>query len=126
MAENILGAILLFPFIILFVLLWIFKKIRITPSKRFGMAVDFTTPFIAIAVTVLFHAIWGQWYGVYVIGTVCVLAILFSVIERIKVKDFRAQLVLRKTWRVFFLTVTATYFLLIITGIIIQIIDYAM
>ncbi|WP_301108212.1 DUF3397 domain-containing protein [Sporosarcina sp.] len=125
MAENIIGAILLFPFIVLFVLLLVFKKIRVTPSKRFGLAVDFTTPFVASAVTVLLHAIWDQWLGVYVIGTVCVIAILFSIIERIKEKEFRTQLVLRKTWRVFFLLVTAAYFLLIISGIILQIIHYA-
>lgn len=125
MAENIIGAVLLFPFIILFLILWILKRSGITPSKRFGLAVDVTTPFAAIAVTVLLHAIWDQWLGVYVIGTVCVLVIIFSVIERMTEKEFRTQRVLRKAWRVFFLLVTAAYFLLILTGIILQIIYYA-
>ncbi|WP_153731197.1 DUF3397 domain-containing protein [Sporosarcina obsidiansis] len=124
MVENILGGLLLFPFIILIVLVALAKKLGISPSRRFGWAVDWTTSFLSVAVIILIHAIWDEWLGFYVMGVVCVLAIIFSVIERLRVKEFRTTLVLRKTWRVYFLLLTCCYILLIIFGITWQIIQY--
>lgn len=124
MIANIMGSILLFPFIILVVLLFIAKKLGFTPSKRLGWAADGTVPFLAAAVIILIHAIWDRWLGFYVVGLVCILVIVFSVIERLHVKEFRTKLVLRKTWRLYFVILTASYFVLIIIGLIRQIIHY--
>ncbi|EGQ27292.1 MULTISPECIES: DUF3397 family protein [Sporosarcina] len=125
MLQNILGGLLLFPFLILIVCLILSKKIGVSPSRRFGFAVDWTTPFLGVSVTVLIHTIWDQWLGFYVAGTVCILAILFSIVERLQMKEFRTFLVLRKTWRVYFLLLTCAYILLLGIGIALQIIQYA-
>ncbi|ARD49208.1 hypothetical protein SporoP37_14140 [Sporosarcina sp. P37] len=124
MLTNILGTLLLFPFIILVVLLIIAKKIGLPKKKRIGWAVDWTTPFMAITVLILIRAIWDVWLPVLIIGVLCLIAIGFAVKERSSEKEFRTFWVLRRTWRAFFLLLTAAYILLFILGIVIQIVQY--
>lgn len=121
MMETVLSGLLIFPFVILIILLIIAKKIRIKKSKRLGWAVDVTTPFLAIAVVIFIRSIWDLWFIFYMGSAFCVVAIIVATFERFKTKEFRMLLVLRKTWRVFFLLLVGMYILLIIIGIILQI-----
>ncbi|PIC65716.1 hypothetical protein CSV79_01180 [Sporosarcina sp. P13] len=122
MMVTILSGLLLFPFLILILLLIIAKKIRIKKSKRFGWAVDVTTPFFVITVLILLRAIWDQWFVFYIVALFCIVAIILATIERSKAKEFRIILVLRKAWRAYFLLMACAYFLLILIGITLQII----
>lgn len=124
MIANILGSVLLFPFIILLLLLFAAKKLGVTPSRRFGLAADGTVPFLAAAVIILIHAVWDRWLSFYVAGTVCILVIIFAVMERLSVKEFRTMIVLRKTWRSYFVLLTVSYFILLIIGLVRQIAAY--
>lgn len=124
MLTNILGALLLFPFIILIVLLIIAKKIGIVKKKRMGWAVDWTTPFMVLTVLILIRAIWDVWLPILLIAVLCLIAIGFAVRERSTEKEFRTWLVLRRTWRAYFLLLTILYILLFIIGITLQIIRY--
>lgn len=124
MLTNILGALLLFPFIILVVLIIVAKKIGLTKNKRFGWAIDWTTPFMVLTVLILIRAIWDVWLPILLIGVLCIIAIGFSIMERSREKEFRTSWVLRRTWRAYFLLLAVTYFLLFIIGIILQIIRY--
>ncbi|AXH98616.1 DUF3397 domain-containing protein [Sporosarcina sp. PTS2304] len=121
MMITILSGLLLFPFVILVLLLIIAKKIRVKKSKRFGFAVDLTTPFLVLTVLILLRAIWDQWFVFYIVAAFCIVAIILATIERSKAKEFRMILVLCKAWRAYFLLLTGAYFVLIITGIILQI-----
>ncbi|WP_303968047.1 DUF3397 family protein [Sporosarcina ureae] len=124
MLTNILGALLLFPFIILVVLIIVAKKIGITKKKRIGWAIDWTTPFMVLTVLILIRAIWDVWLPILLIGVLCIIAIGFSIMERSREKEFRTSWVLRRTWRAYFLLLTVTYFLLFVIGITLQIIRY--
>ncbi|PID16413.1 hypothetical protein CSV63_00565 [Sporosarcina sp. P34] len=124
MLTNILGALLLFPFIILVVLIIVAKKIGLPKKKRVGWAVDWTTPFMILTVLILIRAIWDAWLPILLIGILCLVAIGFAVIERSREKEFRTSWVLRRTWRAYFLLLTTAYFILFITGITVQIIRY--
>ncbi|MDV6376807.1 DUF3397 family protein [Sporosarcina sp. GW1-11] len=122
MMVTIFSGLLLFPFAILVLLLIIAKKIRIKKSKRFGLAVDVTTPFLVLTVLILLRAIWDQWFVFYIIAVFCVVAIILATIERSRAKEFRMLLVLRKTWRAYFLLMAVAYIVLIVIGITLQII----
>lgn len=124
MLKTILSVLLLFPFIILFVLLFLSVKLRVPKKMRIGLAVDITTPFLALSVLLIMRAIWNEWMLVYVFGALFLIAVMFAGAERKRAKEFRTALVLRKTWRAFFLVLTIAYFALIITGITLQIIRY--
>lgn len=124
MLTNILGALLLFPFIILIVLIIIAKKIGLVKKKRIGWAVDWTTPFMVLTVLILIRAIWDVWLPILLIGILCLIAIGFAIMERSTQKEFRTWWVLRGTWRAYFLLLTVMYILLFIIGIILQIVRY--
>ncbi len=124
MLTNILGALLLFPFVILVVLIIIAKKIGLVKKKRIGWAVDWTTPFMVLTVLILIRAIWDVWLPILLIGILCLIAIGFAIIERSTEKEFRTWWVLRRTWRAYFLLLTILYILLFIIGITLQIVRY--
>lgn len=123
--STIFGVIIVFPFIVTFLLLEYFRRRGKAPSSVIGFAADLTTPFLFLAVYVVSHTIFGSGTGLYIAFIAIILTIVYAVIERLKVKEFRIVVLLRKMWRLFFLILVVTYILLLIVGTILKIVEYA-
>ncbi|MCG7334155.1 DUF3397 domain-containing protein [Sporosarcina sp. ACRSM] len=122
--ASIWGILILFPFIVTIVFLVVARKMGKAPAGVIGLAADVTTPFLFIAVYIISMTTFGKGIGIYIAGLAIVIAIVHVVIERLKVKEFRIIRLLRRTWRFYFLLLLIAYFLLLLTGSVLKIIEY--
>lgn len=122
--STVFGGLLLFPYIITIVFLVVVKKKGRAPASAIGLAADVTTPFLFLTVYVVSLAIIGEGTGVYLVAAVLIIAIVRIVLERFRVKEFQIAYLLRKTWRLYFLVLTASYILLLLGGIIMKVVEY--
>ena len=122
--STLFGILLLFPYIITLFILIIIKKRGRAPASVIGLAADVTTPFLFFTVYVVSRTIIGEGIGVYIVGGALMIAIIRIILERVKVKEFQIANLLRKTWRLYFLVLTASYILLLLGGIIMKVIEY--
>ena len=122
--SILFGGLLLFPYIIMFFILIIIKKMGRAPASVIGLAADVTTPFLFLTVYVVSRTIIGEGIGVYIAVIALMIAIIRIVIERVKVKEFQIAHLLRKTWRLYFLVLTVSYILLLLGGIIMKVVEY--
>ncbi|MBO0585878.1 DUF3397 domain-containing protein [Sporosarcina sp. E16_8] len=119
-----LGIIILFPFIVTVAFMVVMRKIGKAPASILGLAADVTTPLLFLAVYVVSQTVFGQGIWVYIIGIAIIIAIFYAFIERSKVKEFQIARLLRKTWRFYFLVLLAAYVILLITGMVMNIVEY--
>ncbi len=122
--SSFLGTIILFPFIVTIVILIVMKKMGKAPAKVVGLAADFTTPFLFLAIYVISYTLFGNGVGVYIAAIAIAIAILLAFIERGKVKEFRILRLLLKIWRFYFLVLLAVYLILLMSGTIFKIVQY--
>lgn len=122
--SSIWGVLILFPFIVTILFLIVCRKMGKAPVAVIGLAADVTTPFLFFAVYIISLTIFGKGTGVYIAGLAVIIAIVHVVIERLKVKEFRIARLLKRTWRFYFLLLLFAYFLLIVTGTVLKIIEY--
>jgi hypothetical protein len=119
------GIIIVFPFLVTFLVLLFFRKKGIAPAKVIGIAADWTTPFLFLAVFIVSRTIVGFGAGFYLAAFAILITIAYTVKERLQVKEFRIVHLLRKIWRLFFLILSLAYAILLIVGIVLKIIEYA-
>lgn len=122
--STVFGGLLLFPYIITIVFLVVIKKMGRAPVTAIGLAADVTTPLLFLTVYVVSREIIGEGTGVYIVTIALMIAIVRIVLERFKVKEFQIAYLLRKTWRLYFLILTASYILLLLSGIIMKVVEY--
>lgn len=122
--STVFGGLLLFPYIITLVFLVVIKKMGRAPASAIGLAADVTTPFLFLTVYVVSRSVIGEGTGVYIVTIALMIAIARVVMERFKVKEFQIAHLLRKTWRLYFLVLTASYILLLLGGIIMKVVEY--
>lgn len=122
--STVFGGLLLFPYIITIVFLVVIKKMGRAPVTAIGLAADVTTPLLFLTVYVVSREIIGEGTGVYIVTIALMIAIVRIVLERFKVKEFQIAYLLRKTWRLYFLVLTASYILLLLSGIIMKVVEY--
>lgn len=123
--SALFGAAVVFPFIWMFLILVIYKRRGIAPSKVLGLAADMTTPLLFLSVYVISHTIFGNGVGYYIVTIAIIIMIIYSIYEKMNVKDLKIIRLLRKVWRLFFLILVVAYFTLIVIGVIVKIIAYA-
>lgn len=123
--SVLFAVIVIFPFIITILMLFIYKKRGRAPAKSLGEAADWTTLFLFVSVYMLARAIFDYSIGFYMLIAFVIMVLAFAIYERLKVKDFRIIRLLRKVWRLSFLLLLVAYIGLLITGLILQIIAYA-
>lgn len=122
--STLFGGLILFPYLVTLVFLVIMRKMGKAPASVIGLAADATTPLLFLTVYVVSHSIIGEGIGVYIAGVALMIAIIRIIIERVKVKEFQITHLLRKTWRLYFLVLTASYILLLLGGIIMKVVEY--
>lgn len=122
--STVFGGLLLFPYIITLVFLVVIKKMGRAPASVIGLAADVTTPVLFLTVYVVSCTVIGHGTGVYIVTIALMIAIFRIVLERTKVKEFQIADLLRKTWRLYFVVLTASYILLLLGGIIMKVVEY--
>ncbi|WP_342512695.1 DUF3397 domain-containing protein [Sporosarcina sp. FSL K6-1522] len=122
--SALIGIVIVCPFVVTLAFLIIRKKLGKSPASGIGLAVDVTTPLLFLAVYIISRTIVGEGVEVYVAGIALIIAIVYAVIERLKVKEFQILRLLRKIWRLYFLILLSAYFVLIGVGLVLKIIDY--
>lgn len=122
--SALIGIVIVCPFVVTLAFLIIRKKLGKSPASGIGLAADVTTPLLFLAVYIISRTIVGEGVEVYVAGIALIIAIVYAVIERLKVKEFQILRLLRKIWRLYFLILLSAYFVLIGVGLVLKIIDY--
>lgn len=122
--SALIGIVIVCPFVVTLAFLIIRKKLGKSPATGIGLAADVTTPLLFLAVYIISRTIVGEGVEVYVAGIALIIAIVYAVIERLKVKEFQILRLLRKIWRLYFLILLSAYFVLIGVGLVLKIIDY--
>ena len=123
--SVLFSIVVLFPFIWMFLILVIYKRRGIAPSSVLGPAADMTTPLLFLSVYVISQTVFGNGVGYYIVTIAIIIMIIYSIYEKMNVKELRIIRLLRKIWRLFFLILVAAYFILLIIGVIVKIIAYA-
>ncbi|MBE1553565.1 DUF3397 family protein [Sporosarcina limicola] len=118
------GIIILCPFIVTISFLILMRIRGQAPASVIGLAADVTTPLLFISVSIVAYTIFGEGTVVYIAGIAIMIAIIYTIVERIKVKEFRIVRMLRKTWRIYFLILSVSYLLLLLGGVLLKIIEY--
>ena len=122
--SSLFATLVLFPFIVTFVTLVIYKKIGSAPKSKLGIAADLTTPFLLLSVYILSRTIFGVGVGYTMLTAAILMTIAFAIYERVNVKEFRVVRLLRKIWRLLFLLLVFFYFALLILGLVLRIVEY--
>jgi len=121
--SVLLGILIVFPFLLTFLILLFFRRRGRAPATVIGLAADWTTPFLFLAVYSITRSIFDRGIGVYIAVIAILITITYTIVERFKEKEFQIVRLLRKTWRLFFLILAALYFVLLIVGIVLKIMD---
>ncbi|MCM3637966.1 DUF3397 domain-containing protein [Sporosarcina luteola] len=118
------GIIVVFPFVITIVFLIFMRRMGKAPAAVIGKAADFTTPFLFLSVYITSMTIFGKGMGFYITSIAILIAIILTVVERVKEKEFKIGRVMQKTWRLFFLLLSLSYIILLVIGITFNILEY--
>lgn len=110
---------LLCPWIIWGILFIVLKKVKYTKLFAFHFASDITTIFLLFAIRKLMLALYDIDLGVSILIFAVVLAIFFLVYEWKTKDELDLKVVLKKVWRILFVSLTAIYIGIIIVFCII-------
>lgn len=122
--SMLFGIFILFPFIWSFLILVIYKRRGIAPSSVLGPTADMTTPFLFLSVYIIAKTTFGDGVGFYISLTAIIIMIIYSIYEKMNVKELRIIRLLRKVWRLYFLILAVAYIILLIIGVVINVIEY--
>lgn len=122
--SSLVGVIVLFPFIIMIMLFFIYRRRGKAPALVIGRVSDLTTPFLLASVFIIAQTVFKQEVGIYLLMILLVLAMIFTVLEWKRVKDFKVKRLLSKIWRRFFIVLAFVYVVLLATGVVLTVIEY--
>lgn len=122
--SSLFAIFILCPFLVSIALLIIFKRMGKPPISMLGITADITTPILFFSVYILSHTIFEVGVGYMMITVGIVVTIVYTIYERMRVKEFRIIHLLRKIWRLLFLMLAFAYIVLLILGIVLQIVNY--
>src|SRR5688572_13402790 len=108
--QNI-GAIFIFAPFLAFILL-LFASRRKPKRKAIGFSADLTTFLLFVSVPVSVQALWGWNISFAVSITAILIAIFLLVMEWKGTKEIEVVKYIRKTWRLYFLLLSAGYILI--------------
>ena len=121
---HILGAILIFAPFLAFILLLLISRKKLK-RKAIGFSADFTTFLLFVSVPVSVEALWSVNISFAVSVAAILIAIVLLIVEWKKSKEIEVLKYVRKTWRLYFLLLSAGYFLIWFTGLALTVISFA-
>lgn len=121
---HILGAILIFAPFLVFLLLMVLSRKKLK-RRAIGFSADLTTFLLFVSVPVSVEALWGVSITFAVSVAAILIAIILLVLEWKKSKEIEVLKYIRKTWRLYFLLLSAGYILICVTGLALTVISFA-
>ena len=97
------AVIITVPYALTILLFMLMKMSKHTSVKSFRIAADTTVPFLFISDIVLLRMIFDIRMDIWLTCGILVIAIVYAIVERMRRKDFRVQLLFRNLWRMIFL-----------------------
>jgi hypothetical protein len=124
--SVLFGIFILCPYIVTILILMIYRRLGTAPATVLGQAADLTTPFLFLSVYIIARTIYGDLVGVYISISAISIIIIYSIVEKRSVKEFLIKRFLRKVWRLFFLLLSSSYVILLLIGLVLKIMEYAL
>jgi hypothetical protein len=112
-----IGAVFIFAPFIAFIFIFLAAR-KTLNRKAFEVAADFTTLLLFFSVPVMIYAIWNYEAAALVCFIALLLAIGFLIVEWKRSKELEIFVYLRKTWRMYFLVLTFSYFIIWLAGLV--------
>jgi phosphoglycerol transferase MdoB-like AlkP superfamily enzyme len=105
------------------VIIFSMRKTGRSLSKVLGHAADWTTPVLFISVYIISSTVFQNGQALYMISITLIIAIIYAVIERIHVKEFKISYFFKKLRRLIFLILSICYVLLLVIGLILKVVE---
>lgn len=115
---------LLCPWIIWGILFVVLKKVKYTKQSAFHFASDITTVFLLFAIGKLMLTLFNFDLGVLVLIYAVLLAIIILVYDWKTKDELELKVVLKKVWRILFVSLTAVYIGILLVFCVIWGIDF--
>lgn len=126
MIQYIVSTIIFFPIILFFFTYVIWRKRKKSNIQSIGRASDVTTFVLFFSVPLSISSLWGVNYSGIVFIVAIFIAIIFTYIDWRTKKEIKILSLFKKIWRLFFILLTLSYFVIWIVGLIQSIINYVM
>lgn len=120
---HTVGAILIFAPFLAFILLLLISRKKLK-RRAIGFSADLTTFLLFVSVPVSVEALWSVEISFAVCVTAILIAIPLLVVEWKKSKEIEVLKYMRKTWRLYFLLLSAGYLLIWVTGLALTVISF--
>ena len=124
--QFVLATIILCPILAFIVTLIICRKFRLDRQKAIGYSSDITTGLLLFAVPIAIRALWNLSVVIPVLVTALIVAILITYIDWRTKKEIEIKPLLKKIWRIYFILLSITYFLIWVIGLTHSVIIFMM
>ena len=118
--------ILLCPIIAFVLTLIVCRMLRLDKHKAIGYSADVTTGLLFFAVPIAIRNLWGVSIFIPLFVSAFVVAIIFTYIDWRTKKEIEVKPLLKKVWRVYFILLGITYFLVWVIGLTHSVIIFMM
>lgn len=122
--KMVISAVIICPFIILFILFVVLSKFKLKKVHAFGYAADVTTILLFVSVPLIVKSVWEVDVFIWMMIAAILVAIVYTYVEWRKSKEIYIPQVLKRIWRMYFILLIVLYVALIIIGMIIYIIRF--
>lgn len=120
---HTVGAILIFAPFLAFVLLLVISRKKLK-RRAIGFSADLTTFLLFVSVPVSVEALWSVEISFALSVTALLIAIILLVLEWKGTKEIEVLKYIRKTWRLYFLLLSAGYLFIWVTGLALTVISF--
>lgn len=115
--QFVLATIILCPILAFIAVLLICRKLRLNKYKAIGLAADITTGLLLFSIPIALQGLWDIDVMMPMLIVVLMIAIIFTYIDWRTKKEVEVKPLLKKTWRLYFLLFSMTYFIIWVVGI---------
>lgn len=122
--QVMMALVLFCPFIALFVLFFIGRKLKLTTARSFGYAADTTTIILFFSVGLAIQSVWHVKAFVWLAISAVVMAIIFTYIDWRTKKEIIVAPLLRRIWRFYFIALVILYGVILLAGLTFWVMDY--
>lgn len=124
--QFVLATIILCPILAFIVTLIICRKFRLDRQKAIGYSSDITTGLLLFSVPIAIRALWNLSVVIPVLVTALIVAILITYIDWRTKKEIEVKPLFKKIWRIYFILLSITYFLIWAVGLTHSVIIFMM
>lgn len=124
--QFVLKTILLCPIIAFVLSLIVCSMLRLDKHTAIGYSADVTTGLLFLAVPIAIRNLWEVSIFIPVFVVAIVVAMIFTYIDWRTKKEMEVKPLLKKIWRVYFILLGITYFLVWVIGLTHSVIIFMM